>query len=195
MKKTAFVMLLCAGLCFASSGQEKPVRYSIRLGYSRLNNIAGWKFQQGNIGELKIEGNGNINKFLDAGVYAGFSNTHMRRAADGDTFIGYKNYGVYLYGVNAGFHILPLFIPPSRLDVYIAGKLGGYHVGTVNRSGITANLGMGVSYIMHERFGVFAEYGFGFGEGKYRDVNYMDKLDTRTRRHIPSARFGISYRF
>jgi hypothetical protein len=196
MKKSVFIAFLCVTLCFYAQGEEKPDnRYAIKFGYSRLK-IDRWSFADGNLGELKTEVTRFVGNCLEIGVYAGYSRSKKHAtyiSDDGKILYGYPNYGVWLYGVGAGFHILPLFAPLSRFDAYVAGKLGGYHIKTVKSNGITASIGIGASYCITRHFGAFAEYGYGLGEGKYRDYNYENETDIAC--NVSSARFGIFFKF
>lgn len=195
--------MLFAALCLAAHGQEKTDRYAVGLGYSRVY-VPDFGFHRGNLGELKIEGNYAVNNFLGGGVYMGYTvskqHTGWRVSENIIVTDGHENCGVFLYGVNVNFHLLPLFVPASRFDVYLTAKLGGYHIAEVKKNGITANFGMGVSYRLFRHAGLFAEYGYGIGEGKYRDFKYeyypeLNLVDTDVRRHISSFRFGVLFRF
>ena len=145
------------------------------------------------IGELKIGGNYHVNRYLETGAYLGYA-THRTHITYHQVY-GYENYSVYLYGMNANFQILPLMVASDnlKLNTYITGKLGGYHISTLKRNGMTINLGLGISYLVFKHFGLFAEYGYGIGEEKYRDFNYEDEKNIK--KHISSFRFGIVAKF
>jgi hypothetical protein len=58
----------------------------------------------------------------------------------------------------------------------------------------TFRTGLGIDYRLFRKMGVFGEYVYGFGDGKYRAIKSGRFIDTEVayQKHIGSFRFGIN---
>jgi hypothetical protein len=183
---------------YASNAQEKNERkWNLAIGYSWINNCTLSDF---NIGELSIEGNYKINKWIETGVYAGYSicmSERETRISDTEYSGSYRISQVVSYGGNFYLHLLPLvFEKDTRLGVRVIMKPGDAVIITKEKGAkprghhFTFRAGVGMDYRLFRKMGIFGEYVYGFGDGVYRARGkYGDPVEGE--KHIGSFRFGI----
>ena len=209
-KIISFAILL--NVVFCLNAQENDFsKWNIKVGYSRINNHC---FQYGgNIGELTLEGNHRINRLLELGLYTGFSTSMSKfEFPDGGGFQLSYNIPVLLYGINSNIHLSSLFFEDNfRLGLRIILRPGGFFMFTRDEGFeparghyLSLRTGVGVDFRLFRKTGIFAEYSYGFGDGKYRAVKSYKVpgarrqffiRDVAYKNHIGSFRFGIKIHF
>jgi len=202
MKSIVFFIFLFP-VFFSVNAQEKTnYPWNLKIGYSRINN-----YSFGNIGELSIEGNYKANKWIETGLYAGYTTSlaeHLYYSDDGHiTGFGYETSPVLSYGINSCFYLSSLFFEDNfRLGLRIIMKPGGFYM--FSQEGFeprghhfTFRTGLGIDYRIFRKMGLFGEYVYGFGDGTYRAMKGDRGMRTEVayQKHIGSFRFGIHLHF
>ncbi|HZJ73831.1 MAG TPA: hypothetical protein VFC87_03410, partial [Perlabentimonas sp.] len=161
--------LLTLGLSSISFGQGSYLnnRLSFKLGVSKTPELANWrsKFMSNN---FWFESNYGHSKFLESGIYLGYTNFSNIDITENNQIITSSNISnAFFYGVNTNFHIMPLFnfANEPRFDVYISGKTGfvSYIAPKsyiLNGTSFDAGVFGGINYYIFRRLGVYAEYGY-----------------------------------
>ena len=149
---------------------------------------------------LRLEANYGFTKYIEAGAYFGFSRPEsMIFTYTDSTTTGVGNFTFMpFYGVNVNFHILPLFMDKNdfRFDLYIAAKFGGHFcsvpAGNFPSHGNMAEygLGLGFSFYIFKRLGIFAEYSYG-------QYDYFDEKAFNRYNEVPQTalRYGLTMKF
>lgn len=191
-------LLLSVIILHGISAQEKPdmdhCKWNLKIGYSRINN---WSMSSGNIGEFTFETNYRLKKYLDVGVYAGWAltKTEMRE----ENFGSFENDDVLSYGINTYLRLIPLITgKESRFGVSLIIKPGGYYIFAEKNyhpqgHHFTFRPGIGIDYRIFRKAGVFAEYLYGLGDGKYRVIKGWPDDELGYKNHIGSFRFGVAF--
>lgn len=173
------LVLLC---CVELSAQESYLknRWNIKLSYApyvtgimRGTPDGGFKLLK--TADFRLEGNYGVLNFLEVGVYLGYARYksiihEYSTPPDSNGIIWggeIKDGHVLSYGINANFHIFPLFIkkPDFRFDLYVTAKYGG-------RSSLVSKnkedkyshefgIGLGFAFYFSKPVGIFAEYSIG----------------------------------
>jgi len=204
---TSFIVIIFLFPAFFSANtQEKHSdNWNVKIGYSRINN---YSFTNGNIGEVSVDGNYKLNKWLETGLYAGYSKCGSELEEYWGTVFGtnFQSAHVLSYGVNSYLHLSPLFFSDDfRLGFRIIIKPGGIIVFSSeghepNGHYFTFRPGVGIDYRMFRKIGLFGEYVYGFGDGVYRARDKDGLMPGRDMfgnkpenpKDIGSFRFGIS---
>jgi hypothetical protein len=132
-KSKIFTLLVTFIILFPAIAQEKANNsWNLKIGYSRINN---YSLQLGNIGEFSVEGNYRVNKWLETGLYTGFTTCQVWEDYFNTDGIligrGGTNAFVLSYGVNAYFNLSSLFFGENfRLGIRAIMKPGGIIVFT-----------------------------------------------------------------
>ncbi|MFC0877813.1 hypothetical protein ACE01N_14540 [Saccharicrinis sp. FJH2] len=120
-----------------------------------------------------INPNFRMTELWEVGCYANYTriNVLTEYTFDEETGTGYgigTLSPVLFFGLNGNFHVLPLFMNTRnfRYDLYLTGKIGGFHVAEQNVSYSKAinpeySIGAGFSVNLSKHFGIFAEYDYG----------------------------------
>ncbi|MDR0286201.1 MAG: hypothetical protein LBI03_00595 [Clostridiales bacterium] len=160
------LFLLCSLYCIELYGQESYLknRWNIKLSYAPYptgvttgkENVV--KNKSVLTTDIRLEANYGFLKFLEAGVYVGYS-----PFKDKYSIFGRHPYGhVLSYGLNANLHFLPFFKLQSepRLDFYFTAKYGGRSSLTSNAYGNKHDLGFGLgfSWYFSRHTGMYAEW-------------------------------------
>lgn len=192
---TVFISVIYLSGIFAQEKSDMDTRNrSLKFGYSRISN---WTLEDGNFGEFTVEVNCGLKKYLDIGVYAGWSLTETEMKEDNET--SFNNTSVVSYGVNSYFYLMPLITGKRfRLDVSLILKPGGFFVlSKTNYSPkghyFTFRPGIGVNYRIFRGTSIFAEYLYGLGDGKYRAIKGWPDNEIGYKNHIGSFRFGVAF--
>ncbi|QQS50110.1 MAG: hypothetical protein IPM71_10950 [Bacteroidota bacterium] len=133
------------------------------------------------VGNIRLSSNYRINRYIDAGLYIGYSFYQTYIPHDFDSLgnartISYENSHSLMYGLNSNIHILPFFIQKekSRIDVYASLQYGGIHLfepeGGINTKKDYAEYGIygGLAFYPFRHLGFYAEYGY----AKYANLRY-----------------------
>lgn len=134
------------------------------------------------VGNIRLSSNYRINRYIDAGLYIGYSFYQTYIPLDIDSLgipqggFSYQNSHSLMYGLNSNIHILPFFIQKekSRIDVYASLQYGGIHLfepdGGINTKKNYAEYGFygGMAFYPFKHLGLYAEYGY----GKYVNLRY-----------------------
>jgi hypothetical protein len=142
-------------------------RLNFKLGYTRNSMLM---FHE-SVGNYRLEANYGSFKYLETGVYIGYSN--YRYEYEHDVLNGTSSYisgnHTLFYGVNCNFHPLTFLIKKEafRFDVYLTGKLGGVYFSKpisyyqpVQHYKEFA-VGGGLSYYLGKHLGLYMEYCYG----------------------------------
>ncbi|MDL2309379.1 hypothetical protein LJC53_07345, partial [Bacteroidales bacterium OttesenSCG-928-C03] len=182
--RTKTTLLLCA-LCFClinanSQTQESYLknRWNLKFGYAPYATAGYTAKRNGDIKVLKtadfrLEGNYGLLNFLEIGAYVGYARYKdciviLTEPADSNGLIhnaALKDGHFLSYGLQANFHIFPLFIkkPDFRFDLYVTAKYGG-------RSSLVSKdykyshewgVGLGLAFYFTQQIGIFGEYSLG----------------------------------
>jgi len=184
---------------FSANAQEKTSdNWNVKIGYSRINN---YSFTSGNIGEFTVEGNYKLNKWLETGLYTGYSTG----ISEGEEIInngrkigGIETSPVLSYGINSNFYLSSLLFSENfRLGFRVILRPGGFIIFSkkdYDPSGhyLTFRPGVGIDFRLFRKMGIFGEYVYGFGDGIYRADWYYSRRMRGEQKHIGSFRFGIS---
>ena len=183
VKNTKLILIVYFAISLITLDIFASDKLNFKLGYS-YKAMDDWMFNNGNYGQLTLDGNYKWKNYTGAGAYFGCTRSYI--------YPQYKRVNSYVYGLSSNLHIFPLILKSDNLkvDIYLTGKVGGYHIAKAKQNGFTANLGMGLAYYFSKKFGLFAEYSYGINEGKYRSLPY--EMNRETINHISSFRFGIS---
>jgi len=190
LKNKAVLLFSLLILTFNISAQEKKNKnkFNFKLGYSRYSDT---EFFFGNVfkddlfdkikkvGNLRFSSTYNINKFIGAGFYVGYSyyESMAPSPTGGYSWNGANSSGnAIMYGVNSIIHILPLFTEKEkiRLDVYCSLQFGGIQLFEpkeyINTKYSYSEYGIygGIAFHPFRRMGLFAEYGY----SKYANFRY-----------------------
>ena len=210
MNKKMISLIILFPFAFCLNAQENGFnKWNVTIGFSRINNHC---FEYGgNIGELTVEGNRRINRLLELGLYTGFSTSKTKfQFRPGDFQI--SSTPVLLYGINSNIHLSSLFFEDNfRLGLRIILRPGGFFMFTREEGYepakghyLSLRTGVGVDFRLFRKTGIFAEYSYGFGDGKYRAVKSYKVSGARRqffirdvayKNHIGSFRFGIKIHF
>jgi hypothetical protein len=137
-----------------------------KASYSRYNtNIRTYR-ERIQVGNFRIEANYGIRKFIEAGVYLGYSK--INSIGKRDSILTLTERPAIFYGINCNLHLFPLFVKENdfRFDLYLSGKYGGltftspkgfYPGGTESEY----SLGVGGSFYLTKHLGVYGEYTYG----------------------------------
>lgn len=175
MRIKIMVLLTCV-FSVSLLGQSKLNNVDVKVYYSPLvySKFDSKVFYDNIFG---LNPNYKISKMWDIGIYGGFSRIevlirsqiqpHTDEYYSSVVYVGKRT--VALFGVNANFHLLPLFTDAENLryDVYATGKIGGFYVNATNttfyKHGFTPeySMGVGLSIRLWKHFGVFTEYDYG----------------------------------
>ena len=200
--KTSLFISFIIFFLFSSSinAQEKTDNsWNIKLGYSRINNRSLFS---GNFGEFSMESNYRLNKLLETGLYAGYTTcgSGKKDFSDDGTHIGMEGNSapVLSYGINSYINFSSLFFPDNfRLGFRVIVKPGGFII--FSQEGFepkghyfTFRPGLGIDYRLFKKMGIFCEYVYGFGDGKYRAIDGIGDFLIPNQKHIGSFRFGIN---
>ena len=195
--KFLYIIVIVLFSHFNINAQEKAnSQWNLRFGYSRINH------QWCNLGEFTVEGNYRVNKLIEAGVYAGYSETMQKKVLyDEYGFINGTRYidaSVLSYGINSYFHLSSLFLKDnSRLGIRVIARPGCFFVfadegATPQGHYFTFRPGLGIDFRPFRKMGIFGEYVYGFGDGTYRACKDDNGWGTDNKKHIGSFRFGIN---
>ena len=109
-----FIFLLFT-VKLSSQNISKERYWNIKVGYSKNDD---WGMFSGNIGDFRVETNCQILKFLDVGVYSGYTVTQVKTKIN-KLYIG-TNSSVISYGINSNINFLPLFFTKKyRYNPYL----------------------------------------------------------------------------
>lgn len=174
------------GCSRASATDESQSKWNIKLGYSRFETPFTPRLFKNNgaANQFQTEISYNFSRYVECGIYGGYARFGARPYPLTNSISSDQLYydHVPFYGVVANFHFLPFFVDTSRakLDIYVAGKIGGHYFTTpddfIPFTGHETDsvIGGGIAYYPWKHFGGYAEYYFG---------NNMTK------------RFGIAFKF
>ena len=207
MKKFLLLIFFFVLSSHYAGAQEKSSNpWMLTIGYSRINNHSFTR--DGNLGELSIGGNRLINKLFDVGMYAGYSSSKSQEVEpiydEGGSIVGsatsFAPSQVLLYGISSNFYLSSLFFKDDfDLGLRIIMKPGGFYMFSddahIPKRGhyFSFRVGAGIDYKLFRKMGVFGEYSYGFGDGKYRAIKGGQFIDTEVgyKNHIGSFSFGI----
>jgi hypothetical protein len=168
MKKALYIFILSNLIVICSYGQDSYIkhRWNFKASYSRYNtNIRTYR-ERIQVGNFRIEANYGIRKFIETGVYLGYSK--INSIGHRDSILTLTERPAIFYGINCNLHLFPLFVKENdfRFDLYLTGKYGGltftspksfYPGGTESEY----SLGVGGSFYLTKHLGVYGEYTYG----------------------------------
>jgi hypothetical protein len=200
MKYYFLSLFFLFSILYSSYAQEEVNRkWNLAIGYSMINNFTMFN---GNLGELTIEGNRKLNKWIETGVYAGYSTCRSEKKIieNGEVTGGsHTTSQVVSWGIHAYWRLSSLFLEEnSRLVIRMITKPGGIIIipkeAGAEPSGfhVTFRAGAGIDYRLFRKMGIFGEYTYGFGDGIYRARDEFGFLLNTPQKHIGSFRFGIN---
>lgn len=112
------------------------------------------------------EVNYGFTEYLDAGVFCDFFRVkHYTEISEGNVYLK-SYYNCFDYGLNANFHIFPLFLDPSFsiVDVYVTPKIGLRTICDKQvdylSTGLYYSIGAGIGLNISKGFGVLFEYNY-----------------------------------
>ena len=173
-------MLLYSNNSIYAQDSTKTKQLSFKITFSPYKNT-DFYFGSGlrddfdkkvSVGNIKITSNLKFNKYLETGIYLGYSLYETYAPDPSSTkydFGGsFEFANALMYGLNADFHILPLFINERkfRFDPYISGQIGGIHLfeddKNINNKHNFVEYGIygGLAFYPFKHLGVFTEYGY-----------------------------------
>lgn len=176
------VIMIIPVQSFAQTINEKSYKVSIKPSISTVSTVEDM-YRTSLYGDYIAKKNSyglDLNyKFsdkIDVGLYAMYSNLLHPYKTNGSIGFNFKKSNAFYYGINAEIHLMPLLfqVNNSRLDIYTILKIGmvseywhPYVVGIyesnewLSKKSFEVGLGLGVSYMLTERLGVFLEYNIG----------------------------------
>ncbi len=177
-----FSVLFLTVINLSAQETNKIDKLNFKLGYSRYTDTEfffdnflkhDWD-DKTPVGNIRLSTNYVINKYIDAGLYFGYSlyKTYIPYVYS----IDYVDVSSIMYGVSSNIHFLPFFIKMerSRIDVYASLHYGGIHLfepeGGINTKKNYTEYGIygGLAFYPFRHLGFYAEYGY----GKYANWRY-----------------------
>jgi hypothetical protein len=188
--QTTFLFILLALSAIKLSAQKTTAKdkLNFKLGYSKysVTDFIFYSTSHANdgaylnkVGNIRFSSNYRINKFIDGGVYIGYS-LYKTEIIGYDSLDHPMSYSLekcnsVMYGLNSNIHILPFLIKKerSRIDVYGSLQYGGIHLfepeGGVNKKNYSEyGIYGGLAFYPLRHLGLYAEYGY----AKYANLRY-----------------------
>jgi hypothetical protein len=104
-------------------------RYNIKMGYSRYISNTLKDNEHVFFNNYKLEFNYKALRYLEAGLYIGYSKFDVAKINFADTIFYHKKQPALFYGINCNFHLMPFLVKKeSKFDLYITGKMGGFYL-------------------------------------------------------------------
>jgi len=190
MKKLFLFLLLsiCSLTILPAQDSSIKNRWNIKAGYSP--NFSGLAVRNGIIrtmyGNYRIEANYGVTKFLETGIYLGYSRfTSFRNPISSPEF-EYKNLNTPYFGLSWNFHLLPFFVkkPDFPIDLYLLGRYGGAYYTSpedyIPSRGLhfECSHGVGLSGYFNKHVGLFVE-------GSFNQLHYS----------LWNVRGGLTFKF
>jgi hypothetical protein len=184
------IVLFITAINLSAQETNTNNRLNFKLGYSKYSNT-DFIFYSTNhendgkglneVGNIRLSSNLRINKFIDAGIYFGYSlyETYIPQNFDSlgrPGTLSHKEANSIMYGLNTNIHILPFFIKKDnfRFDLYCSLQYGNIHLfepeGGINTKRNYQEYGIygGLAFYPFRHLGLYAEYGY----AKYANLRY-----------------------
>jgi hypothetical protein len=193
-QKTLIFFIICFSLANNATSQNSLIkgRYSFKLGY------ASYPEEEPNghrIPNYRIQADYGLLKYLEVGIYAGYSRFSCYNVAGGGDQGHPAN--TLFYGANLNFNPLSFVIKAEdfRFDLYLTAKYGGHYKFipenySLPRYMAEYSVGVGAAFYIWKHIGLFAEYNYGY-------FDYFDTIYSTTQLSTaPSMlRFGLTYKY
>ena len=185
MKKHLLIIFLLIINCIAILAQDSYIkaRWNIKAGYTQYPGLPlAWHGIEDSYGNLRMEADYGILKFLEFGGYLGYSrilSTNLAVAEVGEQVL-FKKLNTPFFGINVNFHPLTFLIhqPDFRFDVYLLARYAGLFYTSSNDYipkrgfGFLYEHGAGLSFYLTKHIGIFGEYSYSVLRDSFRNLRY-----------------------
>lgn len=193
-QKTLIFFIICYSLANNATSQNSLIkgRYNYKLGY------ASYPEQEPNghrIPNYRIQADYGLLKYLEVGIYTGYSRFSCYNVAGGGDQGHPAN--TLFYGANLNFNPLGFVIKADdfRFDLYLTAKYGGHYKFipenySLPRLMAEYSVGVGAAFYVWKHIGLFAEYNYGYFD------HFVIVYSSNQHPTPPSMlRFGLTYKY